>query len=161
MTLAVHELPVVRRLFGDALEVVYARFWPGPDPLSPAGHLVDAVLATPTGGRVGLVAEVVPFKLTDWGFTVRDEAAPVAVRYPSTYAPAAPTVTEVTTERGGAVRTERYAQDYASGFRHEWRHVLAVARGEAAPRTSAADAVRDLDLAERITSAALAGRPAP
>ena len=154
LTLVVHEIPVIRRLFGDDLTVEFARFHEAPDATSMLGYAVDCKLSGESG-RVSLYSEIVPFKLNEWRFEVRDDRCQVTVRYPTTYAAAAPSSCTVTSERDGSMLTETYAERYTTGFRREWQHMLAVVRGEAAPLTSAADAVRDLELIEEITRSAV------
>jgi predicted dehydrogenase len=101
-------------------------------------------------GRVILQSEVQEMKMTDWSFQVRRGDLMLDVTYPTTYAAAAPSSCTATYEKDGLTVEEAHGGRYETGFRCEWKHIHDVVKKGVAPLTSAHDAVKDLELAEKI-----------
>jgi predicted dehydrogenase len=152
--LAIHDLPVIRRVVREPLTVAYARVRRG---RGLTGFGIDAVLEQASGGRVLYQMEMQDLKLTDWGFEARRDGLAVRVSYPTSYAQGAPSLCVVRTETEGE---RHFDQTYETGFRREWRHLHDVVTAGAVPRTPVADAVHDVELAEAILKKAVASDPA-
>ncbi len=148
--LAIHDLPVLRRVMRDPLDVAWARVRRGNK--SMAGFAIDAVLETKAGARVLYQLEMQDLKVTDWGFEARRDGMMVRVAWPTTYAQGAPSLC-IVRDRDGE---RRYDQTYETGFRREWRHLHDVVTNGAAPLTPIADAVHDMELAQAILTRAFA-----
>lgn len=156
MGLAIHDLPVLRRVVREPLHVAYARVRPGAGRGRLVGFGVDAVLETASGGRVLYEMELQDLKLIDWGFEARRDGLVVRVAYPTSYAQGAPSTCTVRSDGPRGPVEQRYDQTYETGFRREWRRLHDVATAAAAPLTPIADAVNDVELGEQILEAALA-----
>lgn len=154
--LTIHDLPVLRRIAGEPDGIEYARFRAMGGPMNPVGLGIDVLFAY-GDGRLLLQTEIVSMKSIDWGFRLRRDGLEVAVQYPTTYAVSAPSLCTVRSERGDMTVDERHGGQYESGFRREWRHLHDVVTKGEAPLTPLADAVRDVELAERLVAAAVRG----
>jgi predicted dehydrogenase len=155
--LAIHDLPVLRRVVGEPLQVAYARVRRG---RGMTGFGIDAVLELASGGRVLYQLEIQDLKMTDWGFEARRDGLAVRVEYPTSYAQGAPSVCTVRSEGAGGPEERRTDQTFETGFRREWRHLHDVVTAGVPPLTPIADAVRDVELAEEILRRAAACDPA-
>jgi predicted dehydrogenase len=82
----------------------------------------------------------------------------VEVRYPQSWGMSLPSEASVYELRDGQLHEQRIGNKYETGFREEWRHLHAVASGDAQPLTLASDAAADVRLSERIINRA-AGKP--
>jgi predicted dehydrogenase len=156
--LAIHDLPVLRRVVREPLAVAYARVRRGGKRL--VGFGIDAVLETSSGGRVLYNLEMQDLKMTDWGFEARRDGLAVRVAYPTSYAQGAPSLCIVRREGANGSEEQRFDQTYETGFRREWRHLHDVVTKGALPLTPIDDAVEDMRLAEAILRKAIAGDPA-
>jgi hypothetical protein len=154
--LTIHDIPLLRRFAGPALRVAYARFRPAASPIDVAGFGVDAALETPSA-TFWLQSEFHPLKRTEWGFRVRSGELHAEVRFPTTFATAAPSRCTLYREENGATLESTTTDLYETGFRRVWRHAYDVAARGAAPATPARDAVADLELVEAIARAAASG----
>jgi len=152
--LTIHDIPVLRRVAGEPTSIDYARIRANGPPMSPLGLSIDVVFNYPRG-RVWLQCEFHDVKSIDWGFHLRREGLHLTVRYPTTYAAAAPSECIARYEKDGMTVDERHAGRYETGFRREWCHVYDVVAGGAAPMTPIADAVKDLEWVESIHRAAV------
>lgn len=155
--LAIHDLPVLRRVVREPLTVSYARVRRGH---GMTGFGIDAVLEQASGGRVLYQLEMQDLKMTDWGFEARRDGLAVRVAYPTSYAQGAPSVCTVRTEGADGPEGRRHDQVYETGFRRAWRHLYDVVTAGAVPLTPVADAVRDVELAEAILCKAAESDPA-
>lgn len=156
--LAIHDLPVIRRVVREPLEIAYARVRRGGRRM--AGFGIDAVLEMQSGGRVLYSLEMQDIKITDWGFEARRDGLAVRVAFPTTYAQSAPSLCTVRREGPSGPEEYRTDQTFESGFRREWRELHDVVTMGASPLTPIGDAVHDLELAEAILLKAIAGDPA-
>ena len=154
--LTIHDIPLLRRFAGPSLRVAWARFRPAANPIDVAGFGIDAALETPSA-TLFLQSEFHPLKRTEWGFRVRRGDLHAEVRYPTTFAPAAPSRCTLFREEDGATHESTTTDLYETGFRRIWRHVHDVVIRGAAPETPARDAIADLELVEAIARAAVAG----
>jgi predicted dehydrogenase len=155
--LAIHDLPVLRRVVREPLTVAYAKVRRGK---GLTGFGVDAVLEQASGGRVLYQMELQDLKMADWGFEARRDGLAVRVAYPTSYAQGAPSTCSVRGEGAEGPEERRYDQTYETGFRREWRHLHDVVTAGAAPLTPIADAVKDVELAEAILRKAVESDPA-
>jgi len=152
--LTIHDLPVMRRAAGEPDGIEYAAFRAMGGPMNPVGLGID-VLFSYGDGRLLLQSEIVAMKSIDWGFRLRRDGIEVRVQYPTTYAVSAPSRCTVRSERDDMTVDERHGGQYESGFRREWKHLYDVVTKGEAPLTPLRDAVRDVELAERIVAAAV------
>ncbi len=148
--LLIHDFPVMRRILGEPGDVVYARAR-GAGGMGLAPGLGIDIVFDYGEGRVLHQTEIQEMKCTDWGFDLRRSDVQVSVRYPTTYAQSAPSCCRVRRERDGMTVDEEHGGRYENGFRCEWKHLYEVVTGRAEPETGVEDAVRDLELVERVT----------
>lgn len=151
--LTIHDIPLLRRFAGPALRVAWARFRPGASPLDVAGFGIDAALETPSATLL-LQSEFHALKRTEWGFRVRRGDLHAEVRFPTTFATAAPSRCTLYREEDGATLESVTTDRYETGFRRVWQHLHDVVMHGVAPATPARDAVADLELVEEIARAA-------
>jgi len=147
--LVIHDIPVMRRLLGEPVKVDYARAHLLGPPMGEFSLAMDIVLDYGMG-RALLQSEVQEIKMTDWTFQVRRGDLMVEVKYPTTYAAAAPSSCTATYEKNGMTVEETHGGRYETGFRCEWKHIYDVVTKGVAPLTSAQDAVKDIELVEDI-----------
>ncbi len=152
--LVIHDIPVMRRLLGEPVKVEYACVRAMGSPMSEVGLAVDSILDYGFG-RVYMQAEFEEMKVTDWGFQLRRDDLHIEVKYPPTYAAAAPSYCKATYEKNGMTIEEVHGGRFENGFRCEWKHLYDVVKQGAASITSAQDAVKDLELVEEIIKTAV------
>ena len=150
--LMIHDIPVMRRLLGEPAKVDYARVHRLGPPMGEFSLAMDIVLDYGMG-RALLQSEVQEIKMTDWSFQVRRGDLMVDVKYPTTYAAAAPSSCTATYEKDGMTVEETHGGRYETGFRCEWKHIYDVVTKGAEPLTPARDAAKDLELVEDIAQA--------
>ena len=146
--LAIHHIPLVRAFLGDDLDAVTIDI---AQPLGMAGYLVSLR----TGEKlVQLVAHVHAHDETVWTLEAVSASSEAHVSFPPSYVLGGSATARLSDAAGSRV----WGPLEENGYVTEWRHVLSVARSEQAPLRSLAEAVADVDLAERL--AAAAPRPA-
>ncbi len=150
--LVIHDIPVMRRLLGEPSKIDYAGVHLLGPPMGEFSLAMDIVLDYGIG-RTLLQSEVQEIKMTDWGFQVRRADLLLDVKYPTTYAAAAPSNCTATYEKDGMTVEETHGGRYETGFRCEWKHIYDVVTARAEPLTPAKDAVKDLELVEDIIQA--------
>jgi len=148
--LVIHDIPVMRRMVGEPVKVDYARAHAMNGPLNLVGLSLDIILDHGIG-RTLMQAEFHESKMTDWGFLARRSDLQVEVKFPPTYAAAAPSSLKATYEKNGMTVEETHGGRFETGFRCEWKHVHEVVTKGIQPLTSARDAVKDMELIEEIT----------
>jgi predicted dehydrogenase len=148
--LLIHDFPVMRRILGEPGDVVYAgaRGTAGMG-LAP-GLGLDIIFDYGGFGRVLHQTEIEEMKCTDWGFDLRRADLQIRVRYPPTFAQSAPSFCSIRREENGMTVEEKHAGRYETGFRCEWKHLYEVVTKGVVPETGVEDAVRDLELVERV-----------
>ncbi|MBI5117861.1 Gfo/Idh/MocA family oxidoreductase [Candidatus Poribacteria bacterium] len=151
--LVIHDIPVMRRFCGEPVKVDYAAVRCQGIPTSELGIGVD-VMFDYGYGRVFMQAEFEQMKVTDWGFKLHRDDMHVEVKFPPTYAAAAPSTCRTIYERDGMTVEETHGGRYENGFRCEWKHIHDVVTKRVEPLTSARDAVKDLELVETIIKVA-------
>jgi predicted dehydrogenase len=145
--LSSHDMTVLRDAFGDPLAVRYAEVIAG-------GSIVMAVLEYP--GEVRCVWEIgnVPQATRNWfdeELTVYGGDQTVTVQFPNPYVRYAPTIVRVW-EMDGTAHAERIiTASYDESFRREWRHFHECVTMGIAPRTGAADGLRDVEILRDCT----------
>ncbi|GAB4332248.1 MAG: Gfo/Idh/MocA family oxidoreductase [Candidatus Abyssubacteria bacterium] len=152
--LVIHDIPVMRRLLGEPVKVEYACVRAMGSPMSEVGLAVDSILDYGLG-RVYMQAEFEEMKVTDWGFQLRRDDLHLEVKYPPTYAAAAPSSCKATYEKNGMTVEEVHGGRFENGFRCEWKHIYDVVTHAETPITPAHDAVKDLELVEEIIKTAV------
>ncbi len=148
--LLIHDFPVMRRILGEPREVVYARAR-GTGGMGLAPGLGIDIVFDYGEGRVLHQTEIQEMKCTDWGFDLRRADLHVSVRYPPTYAQSAPSSCLVRREEDEMTVEEVNSGRYENGFRCEWKHLYDVVTKRVEPETGVEDAVKDLELVERVT----------
>ena len=148
----IHELPVLRRLIGEPERVEYAALRPTKGVTNPLAFGIDLMLAV-GGGSVFVRFELQSMRMNDWGYRFRRDGLAIAVHYPFPYASQAPATLAVRREDDGMNVDEVFSGRYETGVRRAWKHVHDVSFGRAEVQTSAADAVRDVELVEEILRA--------
>jgi len=150
--LVIHDIPVMRRFLGDPSDVAYARAYALGAPMSEIGLSQDILLDYGTG-RALMQSEIQEIKMTDWGFLLRRSDLQLEVKYPTTYAAAAPSTLTATYEKDGMTVEEAHGGRFETGFRREWKHVYDVVTKGVEPLTGIRDAVKDIELVEDIMRA--------
>jgi predicted dehydrogenase len=153
--LSSHDMTVLRGAFGDPVAVRYAEVLAG-------GSIVMAVLEYP--GDVRCVWEIgnVPQASRNWfdeELTVYGGDRTVTVQFPNPYVRYAPTLVRVQEMDGTAHAERTVTASYDEAFRREWRHFHECVTTGAAPRTGAADGLRDVEILRAIVRCAGDGRP--
>lgn len=144
--LAVHHLPLIRLAVPDLddLEVVTAV------PTASSGYA--ATLRS--GDRVvQLVSMLNQHARTEWTFELIAADGRARIDYPAGYVPTR-SATATLSGSNGVVDERRISATHETGYRAQYRHLAAVARGEVAPLTPVADSVADARLMERLIAEA-------
>lgn len=147
MGLLIHDFPVMRRILGEPDDILYASARGTESMGMMPGLGIDIVFAYGSG-RVLHQVEIQRIKSTDWGFDLRRDDLHVSVRYPTTFAPGAPSVCTLRREEEFMTVDESHGGCYENGFRRAWNHLYDVVTGGLAPETGVEDAVRDMELVE-------------
>jgi predicted dehydrogenase len=153
--LSSHDMTILRGAFGDPLAVRYAE-------ISSGGSIVLAVLEYP--GEVRCVWEIgnVPQAKRTWfdeELSVFGAAQTVTAQFPNPYVRYAPTIVRVQEMDGPAHAERSITASYDEAFRREWRHFHDCVTAGVAPRTSAVDGLRDVEILRAIIRCAAQGRP--
>lgn len=146
--LAVHDLPLVRDLVSDAVEVVWAR------PIAPVGF--DLALRSPHA-LVRFTAVMAPEGADSlWRVTIATDGARIDVEFPP---PFVHTGSARTTVRDGRGIQTVYPIDRRDGYDAEWRALAALLRGETAMEYDElrADAAFVIAVADGAAAAVRAG----
>lgn len=145
--LSTHDLALLRTLLGEptAIEHVGA--------ISGGGLQATLQYAGTTASLVALPSRL---RHCEWRLRWIRGDRHVEVRFPQPWGLS--NESEVLVHEGldGALRTTRLGGRGETGFRAQWRHLHAVARGEAVPLTPAAAGAADVALIERLIRAAAA-----
>ncbi len=152
MGLLIHDFPVIRRILGEPKDILYASAR-GTETMGMFPGLGLDIIFDYGPGRVLHQVEIQDMKSTDWGFDLRRKELNVHVRYPTTFAPAAPSICSFRREENGMTVEENHSGRYENGFRCAWKHLHEVVSEGAAPTTGVEDAVRDMELVEAATRA--------
>jgi len=149
LTLSTHDLALLRTLLGEPTAIEHVGALPG-------GGL-QATLQY-AGTKASLVALPSQLRLNEWRLRWIRGDRRVEVRFPQPWGLS--NESEVLVHEGaeGALRTTRLGGRGETGFRAQWRHLHAVAHGEAVPLTPAAAGAADVALIERMIRFA-AGTP--
>lgn len=153
LTLMIHDIPVMRRFLGEPANVDYVSIRALGAPMSEFDNAIE-VMFDYGFGRVILQSEMHNIKVTDWGFQIRRDDLQLDVKYPPTYAAAAPSTCKATYEKDGMTVEEIHGGRFENGFRCEWKHIHDVVTKGVTPRTSIKDAVKDIELIETIMKVA-------
>jgi predicted dehydrogenase len=92
-------------------------------------------------------------KLSHWYLTH-------SVEFPNPYVRYAPSRVHVHEMDGAAHTSNIVVTSFDEAFRHEWQHFHQCVTTGAAPRTNAADALRDIEILRAIVRCAADGVPA-
>ncbi|TDC50370.1 Gfo/Idh/MocA family oxidoreductase [Jiangella ureilytica] len=151
LTLAIHDLPLVRHFAPIVDEVIHV------DAVEPFGWLV---LARGGDTTVELTGSKNATWKPDWTFEVVSADAHLLVEFPPSYVHAGAGVAAVTTRTG----TRLMPPEDHNGYEGEWRRIAELARGVRTDPRDVQAAVDDLryavDLAEAAAARALTGRAA-
>lgn len=153
--LSSHDMTVLRGAFGDPVAVRYAD-------VSAGGMVVLAVLEYPGGARCVWEIGSVPQATRTWfdeELTVYGAAQTVTVQFPNPYVRYAPTLVRVREMDREAQAERTVTASYDESFRREWLHFHHCVTTSAAPRTTAADGLRDVEILRAIVRCAAEGRP--
>ncbi len=89
-----------------------------------------------------------------WTFEMWSPDAYAGVVFPPGYVPTKSASARLVRSANGIVHEERFGDAHETGYRAEWRHVAAVARGEAEPLTPALEGSEDVAFALRVAEEA-------
>jgi predicted dehydrogenase len=138
--LAIHDLPLIRRLVPSFDDVTVARS------LKPWGYMVT--LSSPT--QVAQLIAVMPGHWgPSWTFTATGPGYELSVDFPPSYVLAGSATVRLETDSGTRVWT-----DQENGYQAEWRHLTDVALGLSEPRISLQGSLDDLLYALEIVDVA-------
>jgi len=153
--LSSHDMTILRGAFGDPLAVRYAE-------VSAGGSIVLALLEYPNDMRCIWEIGNLPQAQRNWfdeELTVFGGEQTVTVQFPNPYVRYAPTIVRVR-EMDGPAHAERIVTaSYDESFRREWRHFHDCVAAGVAPRTTAADGLRDVEILRAIVRCAAGGAP--
>jgi predicted dehydrogenase len=143
--LAIHDLPLVGLGVSLAdLEVVSAV------PTATSGYFVSMR----AGHRVVQLASMLnQYARTEWSFELIADDGSALVEFPTGYL-ATRSTTAVLSRSNGLLDERRFGGSNETGYRAQYRHLADVARGDASPMTSIADALDHARLIERLVRAA-------
>lgn len=149
LTLSTHDLALLRTLLGEPTAIEHVAATPG------GGFQATLQYA---GSKAVLVAYASQLRLNEWRLVWIRGDRRVEVRFPQPWGLSNESEVVVHESADGALRSTRIGGRHETGFRAEWRHLHAVARGEAVPLTPAAAGAADVALIERMIRFA-AGTP--
>jgi myo-inositol 2-dehydrogenase/D-chiro-inositol 1-dehydrogenase len=134
--LAIHAVPLVRRLFPDFETVAVGRS------LDPTGYFLTLRDGRRTAQMIGLV----PSKWRpDWTLLAVSDRHELSIGFPPSFVLAG----SATAELAGPKSTRRWSFE-ENGYQAEWAEIEAIVRHEARPRIAIDEAVSDLDYALRL-----------
>jgi predicted dehydrogenase len=153
--LSSHDMTVLRGAFGDPVAVRHAEVLSG-------GQIILAVLEYP--GDVRCVWEIgnIPQATRSWfdeQLIVYGSAQTVSIRFPNPYVRYAPAQVRVQQMDGTAHTSNTIVSSFDEAFRREWQHFHHCVTTGAAPRTGAADGLRDIEILRAIVRCAADGAP--
>jgi predicted dehydrogenase len=138
--LAIHNLPLIRQLFGSEVEVAAARV------LLPFGY----VLTLAAGERSAQLSAYMPgLWAPEWTLEAWGRNTEITVEFPPSYVLAGSA--RATFRNGESQTVWRFAEN---GYQAEWRHVADVALGAASLAIRLEDVVEDLLFALKIADRA-------
>jgi predicted dehydrogenase len=153
--LSSHDMTILRGAFGDPTAIRYAEITAG-------GSIILAVLEYAGDARCMWEIGNLPQATRTWfdeTLTAYGGAQTVSVQFPNPYVRYAQTIVRIQEMDGTAHAERTVTASYDEAFRREWRHFHHCATTGAAPRTGAADGLRDVEILRAIVRSAADGRP--
>lgn len=134
--LAIHAVPIVRRLFPDFETVAIGRS------LNPIGYFLTLRSAHGTAQMIGLMpTEWRP----DWTFSAFSELHELSISFPPSFVLAG----SATAELAGPNSTKRWTRR-ENGYQAEWAEIASIVRDQARPRFTIDEVVDDLNYALKL-----------
>lgn len=140
LSLAIHNIPLLRQIQPEVGEVTDARMLP------PYGYSLGARHDGCTMEMTGFLPGRWP---PSWTMRVLGESHELRLRFPPSYVLAGSATAEIRTSEG-----TQTLQFETGGYRGLWRHAADVLAGKAEPPTSPAELVADLDYAMTLADGA-------
>jgi len=153
--LSSHDMTVLRGAFGDPLAIRHAE-------VLSDGQIILAVLEYANDVRCVWEIGNIPQATRNWfdeELTVYGSAQTVAIQFPNPYVRYAPSQVRVQKMDGAAHTSNTIVSSFDEAFRREWQHFHDCVTTGAAPRTGAADALRDIEILRAIVRCAADGAP--
>jgi predicted dehydrogenase len=153
--LSSHDMTVLRGAFGDPLAIRHAEILSG-------GQIILAVLEYPNDVRCVWEIGNIPQATRSWfdeEMTVYGSAQTVTIEFPNPYVRYVPSRVHVHEMDGTAHTSNIVVTSFDEAFRREWQHFYECVTTGAAPRTSAADGLRDIEILRAIVRCAADGAP--
>jgi len=150
---AIHELNMLRGLVGDPVSVATAEFWD-------TAHSLHAVFGFPGELRAALSWLTLPgLRRYRQEIACYAPSARLTISFPSPYLRNAPTPVTLEEQDEESTWERELVVSYDEAFRRELVHFHACVVDGAPPRTGAADARRDIEVAQAIVRASRSGAP--
>ncbi len=153
--LSSHDMTVLRGAFGDPVAIRHAE-------VLSEGQLILAVLEYANDVRCVWEIGNIPQATRTWfdeELTVYGSAQTVSIQFPNPYVRYAPAYVRVQEMDGTAHTSNTIATSFDEAFRREWQHFHHCVTTGTAPRTGAADGLRDIQILRAIVRCAADGLP--
>ena len=153
--LSSHDMTVLRGAFGDPVAIGHAE-------VLSDGQFILAVLEYANDVRCVWEIGNIPQATRNWfdeELTVYDSAQTVSIQFPNPYVRYARSHVHVQAMDGAAHTSNTIVSLFDEAFRCEWLHFHDCVPTGIAPRTGAADALRDIEILRAIMRCAADGAP--